>query len=518
MKNKKNYLFFLLSIFLFFTVGGRVSEAKVILTTNSKEITDYNSGGSNYSGLTFINEYGQIIYDMDVIEEKYQTLVREAADSWNKVLGREIFVNYSDVGVQPDIGDSSVDKVDIDIKAGDKNSLDGGGYAFHGYGDHKGILTFSRDYLTEDYLEPGSYLYASAISAIRHEMGHALGLGHDYGVVMFSNSDPLSKEAHDACMADLEKGILPEIPEFNILAVKNILNHLNSIYTTPGLGMIPSNIIANTRLNREDNYIISATYFEEHFLTTAKAINLLTNQLESVSSINGSDILESKTQVIALDGTKYYLVCDTVNQKYYAVEEKDVILGNEIDIEGNYLMEGTAVDATATIDKNYNLYKLPESKFGPVDSVGTTNQSNLIDKSVKIKKVYRSTIGRNYYLFEDSGIEYIANSAAFFLTGDMSVPNIVEIESKGNFLTSKKIISEKLKIDKNYNVYTIDERLVNSEGTSEALCVSTTSYMGLINEPISIVAIYTSTSGREYYRAIIEGKEYVISAVAFSQK
>lgn len=47
----------------------------------------------------------------------------------------------------------------------------------------------------------------------------------------------------------------------------------------------------------------------------------------------------------------------------------------------------------------------------------TASQLGLLGKSVKIKKVYHSAKGNDYYLFESMNNEYIINSAVFFLDG-----------------------------------------------------------------------------------------------------
>ncbi|GAB2021988.1 hypothetical protein RyT2_10620 [Pseudolactococcus yaeyamensis] len=142
---------------------------------------------------------------------------------------------------------------------------------------------------------------------------------------------------------------------------------------------------------------------------------------------------------------------------------------------------------------------------------------NLIGQPVEIIAVYTSTKGNNYYRIVVEEREYLVNAAAFFLTGDAGNNPVVEIGFAGNFLSSKKDVATTAIINKSYDMYTIDEKLVDANGKTKAAFISTTSSMDLIGQTVDVIAVYTSTTGYNYYRIAVNGKEYIISAAAFEQ-
>ncbi|GAB2021989.1 hypothetical protein RyT2_10630 [Pseudolactococcus yaeyamensis] len=450
---------FLLSAMLLLGITGIATrvEAKIVSTSSVPVIEQYDSGGSFYSGVMTINEYGQIIYNSDTIDEKYQKLIIDAADSWNKALDRKVFVTYKEIGAKADIGDRAVDKIDLEIVAGNANvvGFEPGAVAWRGFGEFKEILTFDRMYLDDACLVEGSSAYASAVSGIRHEMGHALGLGHDYGVVMFSNDDPNSRDAYNACMAELNQGILPTIPDFNILAVKNILNNLSSIYYNSGYANIPSKVIASARLGEANNAVIGATFFTKTvgFDRTAtapiQAINLSTNQSVAAHTLTAANTFDSTTQVTTLNGTEYYVVTNAAKTSHYAIKVSDTAPGTEFDFKGNYLNSKTVVSTTAIINRNYDAYKVNDNGLFPTKiSTTTTQRLNVVGQSVPVKSVYTSTKGNDYYLVEINGDGYIINAVAFFLTGDAGSNPVVKIDFTDNFLNSKKDVATTAIINK----------------------------------------------------------------------
>ena len=299
-------------------------DAKSVSTRNTS-ILEHDTGGSNYAYACLINVYGTIFYDMDQISTEYQPLVLHAADSWNQTIGRKVLVPYQESGVE---------KENVDMRI---ESHEGGSYLDYsisgvGYGHSAGILKIHEMILNPNCV-PGSPDYAKAVSTIRHEMGHALGLRHDYGMVMADlgsgqiDGDQQMIDAGWAMLEILNQGILPDIPSFNRTAILYLLNNRQEIYSIP---------------NHRPNQIASIFLDSPH------------------GKIAGVTFPKNKT---------------------------------------------------ATINKNFNLYKLSLSPADPF--VGTTAGHGLVNKTITVKEDLISIYNYHYYLFEIDGEEYIVNAWAF---------------------------------------------------------------------------------------------------------
>ncbi|MGC6768298.1 hypothetical protein [Enterococcus sp. LJL51] len=194
----------------------------------------------------------------------------------------------------------------------------------------------------------------------------------------------------------------------------------------------------------------------------------------------------------------------------------DTLFGIRIDFEGNYIQTKQQVNVVSSIIKNYNVYTINEevlnNKAGISSAkvVGTTNGMGLTDKDLTILAYYTSTKGNSYYKISADGQEYVVNSRAF------DTKFGIEIDFKENYIQTKKEVSTVLSIIKNYNVYTIDEAVLElGFGRSAAKTVQTTNGLGLIGKEVNIIAYYTSTKGNPYYKISVDGQEYVVNIAAF---
>lgn len=194
----------------------------------------------------------------------------------------------------------------------------------------------------------------------------------------------------------------------------------------------------------------------------------------------------------------------------------DSLFGIQIDFEGNYIQTKQQVNVTSSIVKNYNVYTINEevldNRMGTsiAKVVGTTSGMGIVGKDITILTYYTSTKGNPYYKILVDEQEYVINSAAF-----ESVFGI-EIDFKENYIQTKKEISKTLYIKNNYNVYTIDESVLElGFGRSTAKNIQTTNGLGLVGKEVNIIACYTSTKGNLYYKISVDGQEYVINSAAF---
>lgn len=257
--------FLLVSICFLGSINANAKSVSISKTS----IVNYQYPGLVYGSATSINEYGMIIYNDDQIESQYKILISNAADSWNKAIGRRVFASYHDIN-------APVDMVDMNIVKNSNGSYFDGGGAGYGYGHSQTVLNIGEGWFTERNIDPNTVDYLKAISNIRHEMGHALGLAHDYGLVMADlgagqiNNDQEMINAGLEINKLLDRGILPAIPNQNKYGVLNILNNMSTIYYIPGT---ESNKIARQYFDSNSG-TISGIRFETFQATIVKNYNL----------------------------------------------------------------------------------------------------------------------------------------------------------------------------------------------------------------------------------------------------
>lgn len=514
---------FLISIGLVISVESVYAKSVDISQTS---LMDYDTEGAVYSTATAINEYGMIVYDMDDIELKYQTLVAAVANSWNMALGRTVFKTYSE---------TNTEKVNSDlvIRTTTESSSGSLGNSGRGYGLSQGVIQISGSLFSENSSVINSVDYVRTFSNIRHEMGHILGLSHDNGLVMAdlydatNNNKPEMLAAAQEMDSLLSQGILPDIPFFNKNAVLRILNSLSTLYYNVGYGKVSSTVIANAELGEAGNHIVGASFFNKtkRFDRLAsigkKAINLSTGEYKELTDLIIGYEFKSTIQVTTANGEKYYLDTNgTQNpagpqygtETVYAIKESDIIPGAQVDFIGNYINSKTIVSATALIDKNYNVGTVSPDGFEEGKCVGSTLLLNIIGQTVPVKAVFSTTKSCEFYLVEVNGKDYIINSNAFYDSGEL--PSI-EIDFVGNFLTNKRIVSQNKKIKHNYIAYSIFEKLTGTNGKVATTYNNTLSSLNLLNQTVKVVAIYSSTKGGDYYRISVDNQQFVVNANAF---
>lgn len=191
--------------------------------------------------------------------------------------------------------------------------------------------------------------------------------------------------------------------------------------------------------------------------------------------------------------------------------------GIEIDFKGNYIQTKEAVAATLTVLKSYNVYTIDDTviddgyRTDKAKIVGTTENKGLIGKNVEAINYYTSSKGNSYYKVLADGEEYVINTAAFDTTKFG-----IEIDFKDNFIQMKKEVFKKMYLTKNYNVYQVDDRILElGLGTIKAKYVNTTEGLNLTGNDLDVIAEYPSTKGNIYYRVLVGNQEYVINAAAF---
>lgn len=256
------------------------------------------------------------------------------------------------------------------------------------------------------------------------------------------------------------------------------------------------------------------------------SVGTTSSPLENLNGVKSTSIDAAALALAALSWEKPQKLASWVLSNpeayvnYHNGEINSTILnkfGIEIDFEENYIQKKEDVVATVSILKNYNVYtindKILDDGIGAEKAklVGTTASMGLIGKNIEAVAYYTSTKGNIYYKVTVEGQEYVINTGAF----DTAKFGI-EIDFKDNFIQIKKEVSKKLYLGKNYNVYQVNDQLLNAGwGTVLAKNINTTDGLDLIGKEIDVIAEYTSTKGNPYYRVLVEGYEYVINSAAF---
>lgn len=100
-----------------------------------------------------------------------------------------------------------------------------------------------------------------------------------------------------------------------------------------------------------------------------------------------------------------------------------------------------------------------------------------------------------------------------------TIPFGVEIYFSGNYLNQKLTANATGKINKNYDVYIVDDSIIEREELGISTRVGTTNSFGMTGQTVKITDRYTSNfENLAYYRFEFEGNSYVIDSSAFETK
>ena len=367
-----------------------------------------NAKPSVYWNQTTINAHGTLIYDADTFPQK--NVVEAAADHWNQAVGMQMVMSYQQAGVAKSDADVVI-KASSDLPAGT-----GGVTGFNGviYEGQQNLIQIATGVLDKTSTHTG---FIQAVSTTSHEMGHALGLNHDPGPLMGTSGGP-----------DLDKGILPGSPAYNVNAIGDLLENLDELYSGAKPVKIPNmtgsiayrdagtttNILASDPIAQEkfDGHTMLARHFtggkvEIHinqnvyqvgrgWVGTTASLNLVNTQQPIVTNYDAS---EGQHYYQIKVGSQYYIIWQgyttVVGDAYRDAGTATTISDSEpvshLYTGGSRLVTRDFTDRTIEITGNENVHQVSGGL------VGTTDSFNLIGTKQKVVTTYTSLDGQHFY-------------------------------------------------------------------------------------------------------------------------
>ncbi|MFT8383156.1 MAG: peptidase [Lacticaseibacillus paracasei] len=384
-------------------------DARVKFTRNADYYKNEpeNAKPSVLSTITTINKNGIMIYDADAVKQK--DVIAAAAAHWNKAVGINLIMSYQEAHVAKADADVVIEPADLPAGIGGVTGYDG-----YVYETWQNIIKIANTTLDAASSQKG---FVQAVSTTSHEMGHALGLNHDPGALMGTSG-----------AAELAKGILPAIPDYNVNAVGAILKDLNQLYPGSKPITIPNMTdgdayrdTGTTEKILASDPVASETLGDDHLVTRSFDGGTLEIKINEnvyqvgrgeVGTTDSLHLTNTKQQIVtgyvSANGYRYYQI--KVGNEYYIVWGDDDIVtgdayrdaGTTTNILSTDLISTLFPDAsksltrdftskTIEITDNENVYQVG------VGEVGTTNSLNLTSTKQQVMTTYKNANGDQYY-------------------------------------------------------------------------------------------------------------------------
>lgn len=376
-----------------------------------------NAKPSTLSFITTINKNGTMIYDDDAVKQK--DVVTAAAAHWNKAVGVNLIMSYQEAKVAKADADVVIEPADLPNGIGGETGYNG--IVYEGW---QNIIKIANGTLNGASSQIG---FIQAVSTTSHEMGHALGINHDPGALMGTSG-----------AAELAKGILSDIPDYNVNAIGDFLKNLDQLYAgsksviIPNMTDGPAYRDAGTTRDVLNTDPVSQLFTGEgRFLIRDFNGGMLTiTGNENVFQVGRGEV--GSTDSLGLTNTKQPVVTGYMtqnNQRYYQIKvgkQYYILWGGCTTITGDaYRDAGTTTQVldtdpisqlftgdarlvtrelqggTIEITGNENVFQVNNGPVGTTDSLGLTNTKQRVVTS------YISKNGQHYYQIEVGDKYYV---------------------------------------------------------------------------------------------------------------
>ncbi len=481
-----------------------------------------NAKPSTFSYITSINKNGTLIYDDDTIQQK--DVIEAAAAHWNKAVGIDLIMSYQQAHVAK--ADADVIITAADLPNGEGAVTGWGGIVYLG---QQNIIKIANGTLNRNITS-----FVQAVSTTSHEMGHALGINHDPGPLMGTSGG-----------ADLAKGILPDIPDYNVNAIGDLLAALPQLYpgakpvTIPNMtdgmayrdagtteNILPTDPIAKMEFDAVGNHMVTRQFTggtvvitgDEHVFQVGRGC---------IGSTDSLKLIHSKQQVVTVyissDGARYYQI--KVGNQYYIiwsgyttisgeayrdagtgaqVAPTDLIAKMVFDAVGNHMVSRQFTGGTVEITGDEHVFLVG------IGCVGSTNSLNLTHTKQPVVTIYHSSDGAKYYQIKVGDQYYVIWSGYTKISGDayrdtgtttVIAPTdpIGQLFSGGGRFTTRDFNTKTIEITSEENVYQVGVGYVGS-----------TNDLNLTHTQQRVLTTYSDVEGAHYYQIHVGDQYYVI--------